>query len=163
MKLDKYEKASLDILKLLRQDPTVFIINALYFRTVVAIAQHNNIHAFDHSSYEYISILDMIPKIYEEIELALPYPTQNELTTPNHFVTELIAQYGESWIPTASLDYKKAQTISFCEDITMVSWQRYLRAKWSKDRRELTVLSVDPVLNIREVALSKLKTIDESL
>jgi len=154
MQLDSYHKASVDIIDCLKTDLTIFIISSMNFKALLQNAKNKKeLNIKDH---QYISITDIFPDIFSEIEDSLPFPTQIDLNT-NHFATEFIASYGEYWIPVASIDYKITET-SFCEEITMVAWQRYLRAIKSKDIRELTVLSIDPNRKVREQAKKRLKT-----
>lgn len=155
MQLDSYQKASADVLKYIKKDPTIFVINSLDFRTLITIAKKKNDIPFD--CYEHISILDILPNVYAEIEECLPFPNKEELNQI-HFATELVSSYGVFWTPILSKDYQLTES-SFCESINMVTWQRYLRASKSKDMRELTVLSIDPNRKVRDLAKKRLKTI----
>ena len=154
--LDSYEKASLDILNCLKIDPTILIINAILFKTIIAISKSPNLSTYNCNSFQYISILEIVPHIYSEIEITLPYPSKKELS--NHFITELVAGCGRTWIPVGSYDYQTTLHTKFQDDLNMTLWQRHVRATQSNDPIELTILSIDPVSSVREKASSRLKT-----
>lgn len=152
--VDSYQKASSDIVEYLKQDPTILVINSKNFRSLLTLA--NVRPSVVINCYDHISIFSILPDLLEEIENAMPYPTQEDLSS-THFITELIASYGQIWIPVQSHDYILTE-LSFCDQLNMVTWQRYLRATKSNDERELTVLSIDPDLKVRKVAKKRLKT-----
>ena len=154
MQVNSYQKASTDILKYLKNDATIFVINSNNLKALLSKATNKKETPFENN--DYISILDILPNILSEIESCIPYPSQEDLSD-SHFITELIASYGEIWIPTSSLDYKITET-NFCDSIEMVTWQRLLRAHKSNDLRELTVLSIDPNPKVRIAAKKRLKT-----
>jgi hypothetical protein len=155
--LTSYEKASQDILQYLKQDPTIFLIQAMLFRVVAAAASHSNLHSFNYRTYDHLSIIEIIPSIYRELEQALPYP---DTPNSNHFITELVVGYGTSWIPIVDSSYQHAINTNFRDDLDMSFWQRYLRSEKSNDKIELTILSIDPNQTVREKATSRLKTFD---
>lgn len=158
MTLDSYEKASLDILSCLRKDPTIFIVNGIVFRTTAAASKSAKMSTYDCGSFQYVSMLEIIPDIYHEIELALPYPSKDDLKTTDHFITELVASCGITWVPISCHDYQRVLHTKFQDDLSMALWQRYIRAEQSNDPTELTILSIDPIPSIREKASSRLKT-----
>ena len=156
MKLDSYERASLDILENLRQNPEVLLLNHMIFRTIISFAKENKNYTLDVRNFDYVNMIEIVPSLFQEIQDALPFPDQKDLQS-THFVTELINSYGRAWVPVASHDYQSAISTSFIENIYMMEWQRYLRAKISKDRVELSILSVDPSRRVREKAIKTLK------
>jgi len=156
--LDSYEKASQDILSCLKTNPMILIINAVLFKTIIAIAKQANLSTYNCTSFQVISILEIVPNIYSEIEITLPYPSKKDLTTTNHFITELVAGCGRTWIPVGSYDYQRTLSTKFQDDLDMVHWQRYVRASESNDLIELTILSIDPTPSVRNKATSRLKT-----
>lgn len=163
MDFDSYEKASLDILSYLKADPEVLVLDWVGFNYLIYLATGNNammrsIVSHKRTAMTQIVVTELIPNIFSEIQASLPYPDRQVLRD-KHFVTELIGYYGEAWIPVGCPDYGLTLKTSFLDNIDMVEWQRYLRAYNSKDKTELTVLSVDPSEKVREQALRQLKTL----
>lgn len=155
--LDSYQKATQDIVKLLKTDPQIFVIEAFQFRSIISLANPSN--QIKVASYQYYNIYDLVSDFDNKIGAGLPFP-KYEVDThhPAEFTTELIASTAISWVPIASIDYQKTNS-TFINQLELVGWQRYLRAVKSTDETELTVLSIDPNKKVRDQALSKLKTL----
>ena len=155
MSLDSYKKASLDILAYLEEEPTIFILNSLLFRMVMALGSPKR--NYECSTFEHLDLLGLIPTIYQDIRSCIPHPLEGDLSK-DHFVTELISTYNTVWIPVSALDYQ----ITNEDEIdlsTLKEWQKILRARKSTSLNELVVLSIDPSTLVRNAARKSLKTI----
>lgn len=160
MGLDSYEKASLNILEYLKKDPEILVIDWVSFNYLIYLAQGlvPSILGVKREPLFYVSIFDVIPNVFSEINRALPYPDSVSLRD-KHFTTELISCYGEAWIPLGSPDYQMVLEVSYLDEVDMLTWQRYVRASLSKDEIELTALLVDPDETVRCLATRRLKTL----
>jgi hypothetical protein len=155
--LESYEKMSFEVLQFLKQDPTIFLINSLLFRTVIVLARENRIASFNSLSFDHINIFSILPQLNQQIENDPPQQLSGSAFT-YHFGIELIGQFGVSWIPVCSPIYINTMNTNYCNDLEMLHWQRMLRTQISQSKEELLLLTLDNDSDVRQSAIKKIKT-----